>query len=86
MATKRSTLKGGIGSIRGSSGAGHAKKFGNKSAPGDGALPHQLRRAVQTENLAGSPKGPRTGPLPATSPKPPVSRAKAGRRGTPVNS
>ena len=85
MATRRSTLKGGIGSIRGSSGTGHAKKFGQKLAPGDGALPKQLR-VTQTQDLAASPKGKRVGPLGTAQPKAPVGQGQSGRKGTPVNS
>ena len=83
MPAKRSTLKGGIGSLRGSSGAAHSAKFGSKMAPGDGALPAALR-TTQSENLSASPKGRRVGPLPAVAPRPPVGAGKRGKKGTPA--
>lgn len=81
MATKRSTLKSGFAGIRGSSGAATAKKFGNKMAPGDGALPRTLR-TVQSADLPASPKGRRVGPLEASAPTPPVAVGKRAKRGT----
>lgn len=81
MATKRSTLKGGISSIRGSSGAAHSAKFGNKMAPGDGSLPAALR-TTQSADLANSPKGRRTGPYGDAKPNPPVAVGKRAKKGT----
>jgi hypothetical protein len=62
-----------------------ANKFGNKLAPNDPDLPKQLR-TVQSQNLAGSPKGPRVGPVDNTGPVPPVKAVKRGKRGRPINS
>lgn len=62
-----------------------ANRFGNKLAPGDKDLP-KILRSIETQDLAGSPKGPRVGPVPTRAPKPPVGRGKTGRKGTPVNS
>lgn len=57
-----------------------ANKFGNKLAPNDKDLPRILR-TTQTEDLAGSPRGPRVGALKNGAPRPPVSVGKRARRG-----
>ena len=62
-----------------------ANKFGNKLAPNDKDLP-KILRTTQSQDLAGAPKGPRTGALVGGAPKPPVGRGQRGRKGTPVNS